>query len=1208
MSILSPKPGARVESRTIVVRVRVSGRTFEAYADGRDVTRRFRGRGPVRTARLVRGRHLPAGDTNVLVSAGRARSLDADQHHFTMVRRNRGALSVRIVRERLPWAAPSIVARTKRPLRGLRISLNGRRVEQNFDEAPDGRGVSGRPGGHLGLRHGLNTLRVYALQRNGVSARRVLRFRIDGRRAIASAGRDQVAGVGDRIVLNGRASRAARARSRRASASQSPSSLQPSWRIVSAPPGSDAQLAQPDSLQPALVPDEPGTYLVRLSVAGADARSLDETEISVPAYDEPMGVPVQTITKDGGIQIGLPGGLGSKTYPRLGSWVQLLQLNPTTATPAVDSNSVPIPPRSFPSSDAGAAALLKAIEGAKGNLLVLTGQALEARGLSSAGYKSLGQAIEAMGGTVDTDGTTPNGSANLAVSGQWSVIGRTGLAPGGANQSFALSAAGVPGLLGGDRGGAGSLNGYLQSVTSAGLQFVSPENAALDTKFQANVNAPPSATQNQIKVGDQVYASSPIPGGALAVQLLVLDGSGLNPLVNQTFELYGPGGGSTNGGAIAQLNQTLAGYARGQRPGASPLVIMQDFGTHPVGGDFPASGSEDWVNDSLPETFKAFNWSGQGMIGADLAKGWNSSGAGSVAGNIGQLADSTEAHDIVANYRMPFYSQRAGRLTNRLSGGLTVVASANLYQRSEAFVKGQPDPVLSDADGRVTGVLRRNAQSQWGLSAPAPTAGLSGTNQGGAGAAFDTAELVETVMSAPSPWPCSDELPAPCPVASEIDPAMAYVAGKVFGAAVSDVREQYDNKLIDWDSRGNTLDNVVYPASGAPGFSKATFDALVGVLKGNAAQPTGEFERLANVDTAFTALEGVIAKSATIGTFNISSASSGVLTAVKQAKANRKLYEEQAEADVSSTIEDVLETVAYGLELSLVLDPVEAPALEAVPAALGVVSSLIALGEDVYAFYDTSKPVKAKYVEDDLSVIRDETQNLGNDFQARYTAIGDKLEHFREVIKTDPVKLARTDANIGARWNIDQRDEYRIRQGIVVGAKTELYGALMPVAFRQWLVSPRATDIDPGAFAFPANRSYNCRKEVSEGSFGGKRVILVNPFGKSPYSTMTRVYWNPFPSNSNTGPAAGPFTVRALIAVDDDLDLDREEDFNGLGENDTYVKGNGTKPRSSLTDPLFLPVGDGDSATEPRNLGLSKEEFFGQEGWVFKRLQCGIPR
>jgi hypothetical protein len=251
---------------------------------------------------------------------------------------------------------------------------------------------------------------------------------------------------------------------------------------------------------------------------------------------------------------------------------------------------------------------------------------------------------------------------------------------------------------------------------------------------------------------------------------------------------------------------------------------------------------------------------------------------------------------------------------------------------------------------------------------------------------------------------------------------------------------------------------------------------LVGVLKGTAAQPAGEFEQLADVDGVFGALEKLLDEASTDAVFGTANVAGTVQGLVQRAKANRKLLQEQAEADAADTLESALEVAAYGIELGLVVDPVDSPALEAVPAALGVVSALIALGKDVYAFYDEEKPKSQTYVEDDTDLIKDEVHNLQADFSARYSSIGDTLEHYRQLIKTDSAKLAAAEVNVANTWDMQAPDEIRMKAAIGTSLQRELYSAVMPIAYKQWLVSPRATDIDPGAFADQPNRHYNCRE------------------------------------------------------------------------------------------------------------------------------------
>ena len=76
------------------------------------------------------------------------------------------------------------------------------------------------------------------------------------------------------------------------------------------------------------------------------------------------------------------------------------------------------------------------------------------------------------------------------------MIGHLGLTEGHAQQDIGTSEAAVAGAaqlpsfpkFPTDGGGAGSLNGYLQRVTSATYQYVSPEYISLDTKWTKSVD------------------------------------------------------------------------------------------------------------------------------------------------------------------------------------------------------------------------------------------------------------------------------------------------------------------------------------------------------------------------------------------------------------------------------------------------------------------------------------------------------------------------------------------------------------------------------------------------------------------------------------------------------------------------------------------------------------------------------------------------
>lgn len=101
-----------------------------------------------------------------------------------------------------------------------------------------------------------------------------------GLAAQAYAGHDQVVKIGDSVQLNGRGDIEPIFM---ANGSQLPgmqSELKYIWSLVSVPPGSAAQIAEPGAIAPTFVADKEGDYVVALEVHDAQQASRDEVVIS----------------------------------------------------------------------------------------------------------------------------------------------------------------------------------------------------------------------------------------------------------------------------------------------------------------------------------------------------------------------------------------------------------------------------------------------------------------------------------------------------------------------------------------------------------------------------------------------------------------------------------------------------------------------------------------------------------------------------------------------------------------------------------------------------------------------------------------------------------------------------------------------------------------------------------------------------------------
>lgn len=1241
VEIISPKGGSQPMASGLVARVRVRGHGFRAYLNGHDVTSRFHGKG-IRVATFHPGRVLEGGKANLFVAAGKGKTASIDSTHFLVRRRDEKLLTLHADRHG-GFVAPQVELRTTGRLLESKVWLNGRRIESNLDESAGEEGLNGRLEGTR-LRFGKNRLKVMVLQEDGRFARRKLSFWVPRMSPIASAGRDRRVGLGGRAKLNASASRPPlrfvklqpppKASARAATASStaalpSPSSADPSgsanqaleyeWKILEAPEGSEAKILEPTEEEAELIPDFPGEYLAAVTVTAVDGtESVDDVAVQVAVAAGPMGMPIQTITEAGAIQIGVAGQKYAGTYPRVSKWVQMLVLEDSTGAPLgedalLEESGVGRTKAGVLGFEPGQGSkLLNAVKGTnRSQLVILSGQGLSVS-MSKGDQENLKKSIEFLGGTLATNGTTPNGAVDLS-DGNWSLIGHAELIQGGAYQNAFDQEKGIPGFLGGATGLGGSLNGYLQSGSnSLGFQYVSPEVVSVDTKWTPNLEEAPSPAQNTIKVGENKYVSEPINTGAIAgcpcavgIQVLYLSPETLTPISTGTSGVLTMQG-ATDFAGIHGLDEELRWGITNHEAGSSSVVIVQDFGSW-LSANWPAGNSSDWIQDTLPRNEYTPRWKGNTFPNkaSQLAKSWNQAnqyGLGSVAGNLGDLV-SPGFHDVVANYRRPVYEPAQGKVIPRVWGGLTAIASTNLFERSSAFGAGQgtvPPPgamppegqtALYD-NGRVTGALMRNNQSQWELTGQTAGAGIPHAHSGSASDAaneFQSSALPELVLAPQHQWTCTEEHPAPCPgTGRELNEAMRFITGSIPQLReVTNGRADYLNKNVEWGiARSQLLSDEFVKCGVEAGFKVETCEALRKVL-------AEEFADLADVQLGFKNLLALIEGTESDVAPNLKTAMEAVNKEVLQAKKN--LLKEEAEFNSHEWIEDALFVGSSVMQIAAAAEP--ETELVYSPGALSALAYLLKLSDDSSSFFEPPKTKTAQQIPDNTGLIKTRIANLQEQLEASLKGAKGMLKHFEEIVRTDPVKLEEAADNFGLKWSQTAETELKFEQALTIGVDQSAYEAIMPLAFNQWIFSPRATNVNVSGPQELPDRGYNCTFQNSEGYPEG----FDNPLTNEPASMsgMNSVGWTGAPA----GPQVG-YTIRALKEKDNDIVLESAQHQAGYGDN--FIHHKGESPGASLTDQLFELPTPSAPVIKPEGLGMNKEEFFGMESWLLRQIQCGF--
>jgi hypothetical protein len=1270
--IVKPRAGALVVKPhgKLKVKVAATGKGSRPHAeiDGQPLATRFHRAGKEWTAALPVTKLTTGGHSLETLNAhGSATS------RFFVARRAQGAVKFDWHTGWRKRGAKLIVVKTKKPLSKdagyPKVFLNGNRVDKNVTYDALGHGFVGGFGPNVGLRYGRNHVRVEVLLENGAFASTKRSFVVHRDRPLAGAGPDRRISVGDPVTLDGRSTQISSqllpltpapkaTASAAATASDLPfDTLEPvpaefEWKVINGPPGPEPVIEEGETEEPIFIPEIPGTYEIEELVKpeGGGPTGIDTVTVESAQTTSPMGIPIQTITSAGGIQI------GETEYKRTSPGVKMLVLESSELKPFADPGAwngaeqtfTPQPNGEWESTENGQKHQLvgevKAIT--KQQTVILTGQgvALSGSALSKSLVSHLEEAIKTIGGTIAHTAQTPQGAAELE-NGQWSVVGWPTLTEGHAQQDYGIAQEPLPTGTTTDfpkfptnAGTSGSLNGFMQRFSNNTYDFVSPEFLSLNTKWTASPGETPSPTQNTIAVGTRHYSSAPIPNGSIAMQVLVLDGSEpTKVLENSTFTILSSSCQTVYGaGGIESLDQALhdwatEGPAQGS-PAGSNIVIAQDFG-HQAGECWPGGNDPDWVQDAIPSV----SGNGSGWVGSNFPSKrsevlpmWNNAnvhGFGSVAGNFGLFA-GTVAHDMVANYRRPFWDDELKKRINRDYGGLTLVASTNLYQRSSAYFQGQGEsttaanPTVQSTDnGTVTGVLRRNEQSQWELQSSATLAGAATEN--GKVMAFEQAGLLELMFSKSTPWPCSVEHPAPCKgTPKEIESALRYFVKLIEPeSSAASPRDLYPAEYASGKFSTTAALHAYPPVReqtilGGGEFSKALYETMQsgepeGIWKGI----VGEVEDLSYVSKGVAQLRNLFerGKGSTVA---ISQAGTKVIEQVNAAY--DKLKKEDKEEEMNGAIAgSFLDMVSYLVDIGVAASG-NPEAIPVVAPTIGALGAMIDVGDDAADIYSIYGESSGGEVPNNTEAIRGKLSNLSGEIEERYIHIAEAMGHFGAIFVDDPEKLRLAGAHFapGGIWALPELKESMLQQAMVIAVQRSAFETTLPMAFVQWVTSPRHTEKNGGAaLEMPETWTYYCHNTHG----GGSRNPWPTPPWKkkkpkkgevSPTWSMEQLGW------TGGGPTAGTnmtpqnstnYDVRGLKSSLNDMRVERTE-TEGIGvEGEPGVGHSGEMASPKLMQSIFAAPSNRGFTLTPEGLGVSKEEIFGLEDWKIRKFACGEP-
>jgi hypothetical protein len=1198
IEILAPRQEARVGA-TVVARVRVSTtKGFSASLAGHNVTGRFRRSGGVLEAHLRRGRDYRLGKNSLLIAAGQGRAMRAYTAHFVSRVPDRSLVTVTRLDPRSDHTPLHFRIHVAARVARLKVTVNGRRIALSTLEDRRRTWVVAVGAGD-GVRFGSNILRADAERADG---RRFdgesVPFKVTRSAPLVSAGPDRRTRPGRAVVLDGGKTQSAVKKG----------TLAYRWQIVKKPRGSHAGVVDATDRDGRLLPDLPGTYRVRLEVARttkraaaergkqatassvvtpepvclpfvaltpagssselspleaptcvtptgetsppplpADAPSAsDEMEVTVPPTIAPMGLPLETISSTGAIQV------GRQSYPPQGGFgfAHLIEINKASAQIEGQKTITFEDP----------AALAEEINDANPNsLTIVAGMGETEQGaVPQAAVESVGAAIGKLHGRVPSNAKL----AELIQSGEWSIVGSRELA-GYFAANFARSAELTP--VEAEAGSkVGSLNGHLQPGKSGVLRYVSTEFIPIDTKAPGS-----SEVKSVFKLGSEILEAE-IPSHSLGLHIGIFNGESasgkLTQLANLNYTLVN--NGNTNGQGVEAAAYELK---RWRTDPANVLIVMQTYGEEGIAPTTAPSASQYWVNDGLfePTEYGLFEWKEQPYVKIKheseteeiLDRFWNKEYP-TVAGQVGDLTGSA-GHDLIANFGIPNVFQQSPSKPKPVEpveiSRLTMVA-ANHAQNPEAnFISGTAKSANGTPEGRLVGVLTRNDEGGWTVQ------------NGSSESLWEAAKIWEVAYAEKTPWPWAE---GPTPQGEEDKYAMEAICEELFGkaTAIKNLRAEYPtysaNEALSLEV---ALGRMKFEAKPADKFEGHTYEEL-------RKQLMVELQDIDRVKEAMVRWKSIYGSNNS-NIVNVNNVTSKVIRAVLT---NTK-EQETAEAEVNP--EAILSEALY-TAADLAGFPEVSEFLK-VPEIVGTMAGGVALAEA-----STPEP-EAQTVAPESEEVRVRAGELETVLAKHVEDATEGIESLEKILVSDWGKLSRAGGEATEKWKPEGEVEQALKQSLSVNTERELYEALLPYAYQEWVISPYQTNTN-GDGPISPGRDYYCRSYFGENtSPTGKHPFQSEPQGGLSTATY-RAALEPGSKAKPAEPYTQPYSIRALKSTKDRLEMVTQ---TLEGEHKIVaIHRDGSSPLEALVNPLFEPVLTGESALVPERLGINKTEFFAQYG------------
>jgi len=269
-----------------------------------------------------------------------------------------------------------------------------------------------------------------------------------------------------------------------------------------------------------------------------------------------------------------------------------------------------------------------------------------------------------------------------------------------------------------------------------------------------------------------------------------------------------------------------------------------------------------------------------------------------------------------------------------------------------------------------------------------------------------------------------------------------------------------------------------------------------------------------------------------------------------------------------------------------------------IPELVGTVASSMGLAEEL----TPEEPEQAEGANSDL--IRAQGTEIGTALYKRLNAVSGSLVHMEAIFASDWGKMQKAAKLAPGAWSYEGTEKNELIQSMATGAKKEIYEALIPMAYTQWVIAPYQTFLMHNGPEAPGN-NYVCRH------WHEARTAEAKPFAGEPEEALDTAVYRPFDEpGSKTPPAkwgtTTPFTIRALKSDADAMEVRKVDEVTET-EDGIEIHHGGANPPQSLMEGLFkAPTGETEPAF-PKNLGMNKTAFFagyGEGPTEWKRVIC----